>query len=108
MAKLYAGDTRESPAHRSSRLPVCMAFTSAPNDSGSTGSLMSSAYNRCSALTVPELSRVPDRWSIERLGIILHRSGNQPTLAGVANSSPAEPLDRDITGFGEFQQVLEP
>src|SRR5215469_3269662 len=50
---------------------------------------------------------VSGRRRLERLGIILHRPGNQSALTGVANSGPAGPADRDVTSFGELQQALE-
>src|SRR5271170_6735361 len=51
--------------------------------------------------------QVSRRRRLERLGIIQHRPGNQPALAGMANSGPARPAHRDVTGFGEFQHALE-
>src|SRR5262249_17852304 len=52
--------------------------------------------------------QVPYRRRLQRLGIILHRSGDQPALTGMANSGPASPAPRDVAGLGEFQQALEP
>ena len=46
-------------------------------------------------------------WRLERIGIILHRPGNQSAFAGVANTSPASPTYRNIAGFRELQQALE-
>src|ERR1700678_3774684 len=51
--------------------------------------------------------QVSGRRRIERLGIILHRSGNQTALTGMANSGPARPAHRDVAGFRKLQQALE-
>src|SRR5207249_5651296 len=59
------------------------------------------------SITTRNSGRTSRRRGFEWLGIILHRPGYQPALAGMANSSPARPAHRDVTGFGEFQQTLE-
>ena len=51
--------------------------------------------------------QVSRRRRFERLGIVLHRPGNQPALAGMANSGPARPANRDVAGFREVQQALD-
>src|SRR6266478_9772699 len=45
---------------RKSRLPVCTASAYVPNGSGGAGSLISSSFNRCSALAGGGLFRIAD------------------------------------------------
>jgi hypothetical protein len=46
---------------------------------------------------------VSGRRRFERLGIILHRSGNQAAFAVVANARPTRPTNRNVTGFREIE-----
>jgi hypothetical protein len=46
--------------------------------------------------------------SFERLGVVIDRSGDKRSLARMANSHPAGPLNRHITGFREFKKAINP
>ena len=46
---------------------------------------------------------VSGRWRFERLRIILHRSGNQPAFAIVADARPARPTNGNVAGFRELE-----
>src|ERR1700722_12002070 len=50
---------------------------------------------------------VPGSGHVQRLRIINNRSGNQTGHAGVTNSSPARPSDRNVARFRQFEQASE-
>src|SRR5580698_157023 len=50
---------------------------------------------------------VPGSGPLQRLRIINNRSANQTSHAGMADSSPARPSDRNIARFRQFKQTFE-
>src|SRR5580658_4095613 len=50
---------------------------------------------------------VPGGGPLQRLRIINNRSGNQTRHAGVTDSSPARPSDRNVARFRQFKQARE-
>src|ERR1700675_4384172 len=48
---------------------------------------------------------VPGSGPLERLRVISNRSANQTSHAGMTDSSPARPPDRDVARFRQFKQT---
>src|ERR1700683_4136028 len=48
---------------------------------------------------------VPGSGPLQRLRIINYRSVNQPSHAGMTDSNPARPSDRNIARFRQFKQT---
>src|ERR1035438_5196738 len=50
---------------------------------------------------------VPGSGSLQRLRVINYRSVNQTSHAGMTDSSPARPSDRNVARFRQFKQASE-
>src|SRR5580700_12301263 len=50
---------------------------------------------------------VPGSGPLQRLRVISNRSANQTSHAGVTDSSPARPSDRNVARFRQFKQTSE-
>src|SRR5208283_2957370 len=50
---------------------------------------------------------VPGSGLLQRLRVINNRSANQTSHAGMTDSSPARPSDRNVARFREFKQARE-
>src|SRR5215469_11656182 len=48
---------------------------------------------------------VPRSGPLQRLGVVSNRSTNQTGHAGMTDSSPAGPSDRNVAGFRQFKQA---
>src|ERR1700687_1430260 len=48
---------------------------------------------------------VPRSGPLQRLRVISNRSANQTSHAGMADSSPARPSDRNVARFRQFKQT---